>query len=184
MVAYGIYSDTLRQDNDYQVILQYDTSIFDTYGKSLNQLHPHHSGPDCCEARYFLYTGNTNFGIQNLEYDAYTENWIVAVYRGKKEQFSNQPLFMIDGKIPPLPLPLAGRNGDKGEVLTLATLGKKDHNGIYGIEFPYGQTGVCALGDGRYYFSHPQKHEDGSFSSTVVQYGINTTTPKVFCKIL
>ena len=183
MIAYGIYSDPLRQDNDHQVILQYDPSIFDAYGKSLNQLRPHHSGPDCCEARYFLYTGNTNFGIQNLEYDAYTEDWIVAVYQGKKEQFSNQPLFLIDGKIAPTERPLIGRAGEVGKLLSLAKHGSADHNGIYGIEFPYGQTGVCSLGDGRYYFSHPQKHGDGSFSSTVVLYGIDPQAPQLFYEI-
>jgi hypothetical protein len=183
MIAYGIYSDILRQDNDHQVILQYDPSVFDTYGKSLNQLHPHHSGPDCCEARYFLYTGNTNFGIQNLEYDAYTETWLAAVYRGKKEQFSNQPLFLINGKIAPAEHPLVGRAGERGKLLSLATVGEKDHNGIAGIEFPYGQTGVCASGDGLYCFSHPQKHEDGTFSSTVVQYGIDPQAPKLFYEL-
>lgn len=180
MIAYGIYSDTERQDNDYQVILQYGPSIFDTYGKPLCQLQPHHSGPKSCEKRYFLYTGNTSWGIQNLEYDAYTDNWIVAVYTGKKEQFSNQPLFLIDGRIPPRLTPLRGRNGEVGAELSLATLGACDQNGIYGIQFPYGQTGVCAMGNGIYYFSHPKKHEDGSYSSTVVRYGIDTTAPSVF----
>ena len=183
MIAYGIYSNTERTDNDHQIILQYDPDIFDTYGKPLCQLHPHHSGPEACEKRYFLYTGNTSFGIQNLEYDAYTENWIVAVYKGKKVQFSNQPLFLIDGKTALETRSLIGRGGETGEVLTLAELGVKDHNGIYGIDFPYGQTGVCALGNGRYYFSHPKKHGDGSFSSTVVQYGINPQDPQVFYEI-
>lgn len=182
MVAYGIYSDTERTDNDHQVILQYDTAIFEAYGKPLNQAHPHHSGPDAFEKRYFLYTGNTSFGIQNLEYDAHTKHWIACVYRGKKECFTNQPLFFIDGAIAPKSTALRGRGGEHGLLLTLAPFGEKDANGIYGVEFPYGQTGVSAMGNGVYYFSHPKKHGDGSFSSTVVLYDIHTTTPEVFCE--
>jgi hypothetical protein len=44
----------------------------------------HKSGPDAPEAKYFVYTGNTTFGVQNLEYDAYTGDFLAAVYNGRK----------------------------------------------------------------------------------------------------
>ena len=36
-VAYGIYGDTARTDNDYQVILKYDISDWGKYERALNQ---------------------------------------------------------------------------------------------------------------------------------------------------
>src|SRR5690606_5314736 len=68
-VAYGIYSDTSRSDNDYQVILQYDVETWDQYGQHLSQDKLHQSGPDKPINTYFVFTGNTSYGIQNLAYD-------------------------------------------------------------------------------------------------------------------
>jgi len=67
-VAYGIYSDLEREDNDYQVILRYDTSDWNKYEKALEQGNMHRQGPEKPDSKYFVYTGNTTFGIQNLEY--------------------------------------------------------------------------------------------------------------------
>ncbi len=67
MVAYGIYCEPIRKDNDYQVILQYDPSIFEVYGKPITPTTPRKSGPARYEEGYFLYTGNTDWGVQNLE---------------------------------------------------------------------------------------------------------------------
>ena len=50
-VAYGVYSDTLRCDNDYNILLCYDLEDLST---------PIH--------KYFIYTGNTKYGVQNLAY--------------------------------------------------------------------------------------------------------------------
>ena len=46
--------------------------------------------------KYFVYTGNTNFGIQNLEYVKEYDCMLAAVYRGRKPQFSNKCLYAID----------------------------------------------------------------------------------------
>jgi hypothetical protein len=72
-VAYGIYSDTLRTDNDYQVILAYDTKDWSRYEQPLTQKNLHKSGPQQPAHKYFVRTGNTSWGIQNLAYD--TKNW-------------------------------------------------------------------------------------------------------------
>ena len=45
-VAYGIYGDTLRTDNDYQVILAYDTRDWKRYEQPLTQENLHKSGPE------------------------------------------------------------------------------------------------------------------------------------------
>ncbi len=171
MVAYGIYSETDRQDNDYQVILQYDLSIFEKYGRSLNQLAPHHSGPEKYEEKYFFYTGNTNFGIQNLEYDAFSKNWFVAVYRGNKPEFKNYRMFFIDGTVSPKSSPLIGRNGERGLVLTSAKIDEPDEKGLFGSMFPYGQTGMASMGDGIFYFSYDKRvPETNEFSSVIYKY--------------
>ncbi len=181
MIAYGIYSETDRADNDYQVILQYDTSIFDTYGKSLDQSRPHKSGPPCCEERYFFYTGNTNFGVQNLEYDEYLNAWLVAVYRGEKEEFTNFPMFLIDGARPAVKKELIGRCGEMGLVLEHAGLGytgKKPN--VYGVHIRYGSTGMASLGGGRIYFSEDASLGNGEYCTNVRMYDIKIESTDLF----
>ena len=172
MIAYGIYSDISREDNDYQVILQYDRSVIDTYARPLDQAAPHHEGPASYEKRYFFYTGNTVYGIQNLEYDAFSRCWLAAVYRGKKECFTAFPLFVIDGSVAPVKKSLLGRKGEVGEVLSCAPLGELGLDGcIRGVHFPYGSTGITSLGNGDFYFSHSAANkEEKTFSSTLVKY--------------
>ena len=182
MVAYGVYGDTERTDNDYQVILQYDPSVISDYARPLNQAAPHHSGPEHCEEKYFLYTGNTNYGIQNLEYDSYSHNWLAAVYTGKKERFANYPLFLLDGSARPERLELTGRGGETGEVLSSCALGLPGRNGqSNGSLFPYGQTGIASLGDGSICFSQPgHSREEHTYSCTVVRYRWTPERPELF----
>ncbi len=179
MVAYGVYGDVTRNDNDHQVILSYDPDIFDTYGAPLCQDAPHHQGPDTPEAKYFFYTGNTTYGVQNLEYDPHTRTWLTAVYTGKKETFPNYPLFFIDGKTAPVLSSLAGRNGEEGLTLTAARLGHMPDETTPGCRFPLGSTGIYAFGDGRYAFSVHGRTEEG-FTSTVVLYHLDETKDDLF----
>lgn len=180
MITYGVYGDVERADNDYQVLLQYDPSVIDTYGKPLNQANPHHSGP-AAEARYFVYTGNTTYGVQNLEYDPYSRTWLVAVYVGKKAQFPNYAMYFIDGTIAPQQAELKGRGGEQGLVLTLAKLGEMSEAGIPGSRFLYGSTGTYAVGDGTYCFSQPGRNkEEKTQWSTVVKYKMDKNDPQVF----
>lgn len=170
MIAYGIYSQVDRQDNDHQVILQYDPAVVDEYAQPLDQEAPHHSGPTQAEQRYFLYTGNTRFGVQNLAYDPYSKLWYVCVYRGEKPAFGNFPMYFIDGTKPPVPTMLRGRE-EEGLLLSLAPVGQQDAMGVWGLEFPYGSTGVAPVGDGTVWFSQPQKDEEHKcFASNMVRY--------------
>lgn len=171
MVCYGVYGDTSREDNDYQVISQYDPTVFAAFAKPLNQSLPHHSGPDHYEERYFFYTGNTVYGVQNLEYEPSRRQWLVAVYRGQKETFTNFPMFVIDGAAAPQLRELAGRKGEMGLVLPQAAGGLPGKAELSGLEFRFGQTGIAALGDGTLYFSQDGSHpEEKTFYTTLVHY--------------
>ena len=183
LIAYGIYGDKDRDDNDYQVILQFDRDIIEKYGKQLNQVEPHHSGPQRAEKRYFFYTGNTTYGVQNLEYDEYSGYWYLAVYAGKKEKFENFNMFYFDPAKAPIETELIGRAGEKGLVLESAAIGKKGkQDGIYGSYFPYGATGMMAMGDGSFYFSHNGHSEEGFFT-TVIKYKYSPESDNLFMKV-
>ena len=186
MICYGVYSDVSREDNDYQVILQYDPAMIDELGKPLSQAAPHHSGCDC-EARYFFYTGNTTYGVQNLEYDPYTCTYLTAVYTGKKENFTNYPLFFIDAAKAPVEGVLAGRNGERGLLLTPAAPARAVDCAMGGCWFPLGQTGVYAFGDGTYAYSiHMNRVEENgirTFASEVVLYGLDREGEQVFTEL-
>ena len=101
-VAYGIFEDVKRTDNDHQVLLQYDIADWERkYAQPLDELAPHKSGPATADGKYFVYTGNTKFGVQNLEYDAGTHTWLMGVYAGSKPGFPNYTLFAVDGRTKP-----------------------------------------------------------------------------------
>ena len=168
--CYGIYGDNTRDDNDCQVILQYDWRKLSEAARPLSQENFHHSGADA-EKKYFLYTGNTTWGIQNLEYDSYSNNFFAAVYRGKKDHFPNYPMFVIDGSNAPVEKEIPGLNGEKGLMLKLKETKVYDEkSGIYGSEFPYGSTGIYSVGDGMFYFSHDSKVSDNVYATDIKLY--------------
>ncbi|MBQ8510189.1 MAG: hypothetical protein IJ493_09820 [Clostridia bacterium] len=160
-VAYGIYSDVSRDDNDDQVLLRFDFDALDahfaplTLGVQTNGIR--------ADERIFVYTGNTNFGIQNLEYDADTNCIYAAVYCGKKPQFPNYPMYCIDLSRPfeengKHRLPLA----ERGEL--------HEPTEIRGIRFPHGSTGMISLGGGYWYFSENGSTPDRKQYSNVRLY--------------
>ena len=170
-VCYGIYSDLSRTDNDYQVILKYDHSEWwDSLAAPLSQSAMHETGPDAPLDKYFLYTGNTTYGIQNFEYDRYTGDYILCVYPGKKPEFPNYPTFVIDGAKAPVEKPLSGyAEGTVGRVLTLRDTGLSS-GGISGIDFSLGSTGFYSFGDGRYFVSEQFCSEMGEQATNVYLY--------------
>lgn len=183
LVAYGIYGDKTRTDNDYQVLLSYRPETLFPYETVLTSENIHAAGPEHCDARYFVRTGNTEFGVQNLEYDPYTGDIFMAVYRGRKEQYPHYSLFVIDGKQPPQKKALVGHAGMTGEVLSLKQAGLFDKSsGIYGYEFRYGSTGMASLGDGRFYFSEDHG-QNGEFDSHLCLYRYTGAIPAPFEKI-
>ena len=181
MIAYGIYGDVERKDNDHQVILQFDPAVFETYGRPLDQRAPHHSGPTTAEARYFLYTGNTRYGIQNLEYDKASRLWLAAVYTGQKPGFANAPLYLIDGKAAPVAGTLRGREGETGLLLTLADRNRTTDLLCGGLPFSLGSTGIAAVGDGSFYFSDERSDfKNGVFSTRVRLFYMDDDAPTGF----
>ena len=177
-VAYGIYSETEREDNDYQVILSYSPKELRSYLRPLNQLAMHTSGPEKPLGKYFLYTGNTTYGIQNLEYDPYTNTHIVAVYQGQKPSFPNYPIFFIDQDKEPKLMPLKGYKNTEGMVISLCEIGEKDErSGVWGLRQSLGDTGVISLGDGYYYFSR-SIYENDLWGSEVSLYRFDKKTGK------
>lgn len=160
-VCYGIYNDVTRDDNDYQIMLCYDTSEWAKYAKSLSQHAMHKSGPEAPTDKLFIFTGNTNWGVQNLEYDPYKRAYFMAVYFGKKEKYPNYDLYAADAKIAPVTRRLQGIN-EEGKVLQLLQEGRKhEATGIYGWKFAHGATGLHACGDGRYYISENHVAQSG-----------------------
>ena len=167
-VCYGVYGTTEREDNDYQVILSFDASKWwDKYGQPLNQRSMHAYGPEKPDFKHFVYTGSTNWGVQNFEYDAYTGDYIMAVYKGKKPAFPNFNMYILDGKI----APKTGKHKKTGEDIAELFIKKQGlfEGEIYGNRFPYGSTGTYAFGNGYYYFSQ-NAHDDekGEYTNVVL----------------
>lgn len=170
-VAYGVYSEKERTDNDYQVILCYDISKWKQYEKPLSAADLHQSGPKAPTRKYFVYTGNTNWGIQNLAYDPTSGHMYAAVYPGQKEGWPNYSFFAIDGGQKPKKQKLTGFDQPtKGYVLSLLPQGMKDtQHGTWGWKFPWGSTGICPIGDGYAYISH-NSIEQGKQATTLHLY--------------
>ncbi|WP_067818548.1 hypothetical protein [Actinomadura kijaniata] len=168
-VAYGVYSNTSRADNDHQVLLQYDVRRWKRYEKPLTQEAPHTSGPAATNGKYFVYTGNTTYGVQNLEYDPSARTWLMAAYKGVKPAFPNYSLFAVDGTARPRVRPLRGQpGGETGKVLPLAPRGERHAaTGVRGWSGSSGQYGLVALGRGLYYVVQDGKvTEDGVTKQT------------------
>ena len=159
-VAYGIYSDISRTDNDYQVLLCYDLAALRETARPLSPENMHKSGPAPVR-RLFAYTGNTTYGIQNLEYDPHSKTYLAAVYPGQKAQFPNLPMYAFDATVPPVRHALKGVfPPEMGECVTIVGGESDDVSGISGWTFGHGDTGLIALGGGEYYVSFHGKQGD------------------------
>ncbi|MDF3078419.1 MAG: hypothetical protein K0S09_2308 [Sphingobacteriaceae bacterium] len=171
-VAYGVYGDKDRTDNDNNIIMKYDVSAWDKYAQKLSQGNLHHSGPKKPLEKYFVQTGSTRYGIQNLAYDSYTGNLFAAVYHGEKPQYPNYDLFVIDRSKKPVKtrIPLYG-DTKKVKTLSLFEAGPQDaKSGTRGWHFDWGSTGLFPLGDGLFYISHNEKTKDGQQQTTLRKY--------------
>lgn len=170
-VAYGIYGDTTRMDNDHQVILKYDIKNWNRYDGRLTQDNLHESGPGKPKEKYFVRTGNTRYGIQNLAFDSHSGNFYAAVYPGSKSEFPNYNLFVIDGHRKPG----KGKIYSDGKIMRVKTLSlsekgihdpRSDSRGWY---FKWGTTGLEPLGKGLFYISHNRSSEKGQ-ATTLYKY--------------
>ncbi|NEB37745.1 hypothetical protein [Streptomyces sp. SID14515] len=168
-VAYGIYSNTARPDNDHQVLLQYDVRDWRRYERPLTEDAQHTSGPASPGGKFFAHTGNTTYGVQNLEYDGHSGNWLMAVYKGKKTAFPNYSLYVVDGSRPARRGAVKGQpRPESGRVLSLLPRGLfHEPSGVYGYESA-GQYGLVSLDDGRFYLGEAGTADSGG---TTLQTG-------------
>ena len=142
-VAYGIYDDTTRVDNDYNILLCF---AMDDLSKPLH--------------KYFVKTGNTRYGVQNMTYDAHSERLYLAVYKGSKSQYPNYSLFALDINQKPFTGKLEGVPYEENEVEQLSVT-EASH-------FPWGSTGLYSFGDGRWYVSKKGKKDGIQFSDVTL----------------
>jgi hypothetical protein len=158
-VAYGIYANTTRTDNDHQVLLQYDITDWGRYERPLTEAAPHHSGPAAVHGKYFVRTGNTTYGVQNLAYDETQQRWFMGVYKGTKPSFPNYLLFAVEARTEPtlgdlvgVPGP-GGKGTERGRLLALAADGLADAaTGIRGWN-QKADVGLQPVGRGLFYLA-------------------------------
>lgn len=165
-VAYGIYSDINRNDNDNQIILCYNIADFPNYAEPFDQKSMHKSGPEKSDYRFFVYTGNTKYGIQNLAYDEKNDLILMSVYPGKKYEFDNYSLFAIDTNKKPIEGKVRGTD-ETGLILTLKcsySAGGRPINGWYS---ELGSCGMCYVDNGYFYLAESIK-KDGIFSANII----------------
>lgn len=157
--ACGVYGDTTRTDNNHQILLRYRTSDLRKYARTISFGTLHESGPAHPFRKYFVHTGNTTYGVQNMACDPLTGYMLLAVYRGRKGAFPNYTHYAVD----------MGRRAHKGSLegvpyqegkvlmLSLAEDGLQHaQSGIRGWEFPWGSTGLYPLGEGLWLISEPK----------------------------
>lgn len=166
-LAYGVYSNVDRQDNDYQVILCFDPDKF--VSEPFDQNNPHLTGPAICK-KLFVYTGNTTYGVQNLEYDRLSGDYWMVAYKGKKDAFINAPLYIVDGSKAPelreLNIKGAAYGPMMGECLSLKAAGDyHEASGVYGIPVMPGKadTGFISLGNDLFYVAVSGKEDDKQY---------------------
>ncbi len=158
-VAYGIYANAARADNDHQVLLQYDIADWSRHERPLSEAAPHHSGPAAVHGKYFVRTGNTTYGVQNLAYDEASQRWFLAVkpYTAPKPGFPHYRLFAIDARTQPATRALAGvpgpggKGSEQGPMLALAADGlRHEATGIRGWN-QEADEGFQPVGHGLFY---------------------------------
>ena len=190
-VAYGIYNNLDRTDNDHQVLLQYDVRDWAKYARPFRPDAPHRSGPSAPHGKYFVRTGHTTWGVQNLSYDESLQRWFLGVYQGKKKEFPNYTLFAVDARTRPvlgdlLGVPGPGGQGwEQGLLLALADDGLKDPaTGIRGWN-QKADVGFQPVGGGLFYLSKNSSGKDASGKAwqgadlTLMRWTGDVTTPFV-----
>lgn len=156
-VAYGIYGDPSRDDNDCQVLLRYDLKKLGRYAGKVKFGEFYDKGPSKPLDKYFVYTGNTNWGVQNMAYDPHSGKMFMFVYKGAKNRFRNYDAFAFDITKKPVRSVVAGVPYDSSKHPMIGT----PESPVEGIFFKYGSTGVSPLGDGTFYFSENGRKSDG-----------------------
>lgn len=171
-VAYGIYKDVNRRDNDNQIILKYDISGWDKFEAPLDQLNMHRNGPAAPDSKYFLHTGNTTYGIQNLEYDPSSDSIIAAVYKGDKKNYVNYSTFFISTATPPERKIPVGLDEEQDVIFLTDFKGGASYDTPIGSHFPLGTTGIISLSDGDFYVAD-STYENGIHGGVIELYRLD-----------
>lgn len=154
MVAYGIYGKdawtTDRFDNDYNIIQVYDQDELTpeklfrfTYERGLD---PDFSEQEALHAveTLFVFTGNTHYGTQNLEYERDTGNILLVTYGTKKTNYPGCSLFVVDGSATPEKTIIqAGQNAEIRNKKTAEAV--KARSQYYRVDEKYPQIDLCRL---------------------------------------
>ena len=148
-VAYGIYKDENRQDNDCQVLLRYKMKKLDKYAGTVKFGEFYSKGPSRPLDKYFVFTGNTNWGVQNMAYDPSLKKMFMFVYKGSKQVFPNYDTFIFDIASKPVKRHVDGVSYDKKKHPMIGS----PENPVGGVRFKYGSTGVSPLGEGLFFIS-------------------------------
>lgn len=158
-VAYGVFGNNERRDNDHQVLLQYDVAGWARYASALTEAAPHRNGPAAVGAKVFVKTGNTRYGVQNLAYDPSQKRWLMGVYKGAKPSYPNYLMFAVDAAAKPVKGDLVGVPGpggqgwEQGDLLPLADAGLRDAaSGVRGWN-QKADVGLQPVGDGLVYLA-------------------------------
>lgn len=158
-VACGLTPQTNRSDNNYQILIQYNVkNWWDHYSRPLSFTEFHHSGPDRHNGKFFIYTGNTNYGVQTMTYCKDLNLWFLNVYPTTKNTFKKYNMYIVDGDVRPWKEILKGQpeRNDEQYVLALYQDGEKDKKtGIYGWYASLGNKGMTYISDGLFYIIHP-----------------------------
>ncbi|MBQ4365528.1 MAG: hypothetical protein II804_04605 [Clostridia bacterium] len=171
--AYIISANEKRRDNDYQVLVQYDTDgWWDTFGKATpgEGEKAHLSGPEKGSGKFFLYTGNTYYGVQTMTYFDELNVWLLSTYQMVKSSFQPFCVFAVDGEEKPTREQLKGQpKGTEGNVLSFYPAGELDKTrGIRGWRRSFGTKGFDYAGSGLFYIVYPYKTWYGT--QTAVAY--------------
>lgn len=181
-VAYGIYGDTTRSDNDNQIILQYKLSDIKRKSRYYSGAELHRFGPEKPENIFFVMTGNTTYGVQNLNYDRVTGDFFMAVYRGKKSCWPNYSLYLIDGNKKPVRRVIEGVEPEM-KAKTLSLVGNDRNDVTPGWNSPGGATGLCSIGNGYFYMAKNAKNKDGRQYCTIELYRWAPETASGFVRV-
>ncbi len=171
-IGYGIYGDTTRTDNDYQVLLCYHPDSLKSYERPVKWGEIHTNGPKRPFKKFFLKTGNTTYGIQNMAYDALHQRSILAVYPGKKSIYPNYSLFSFDMTQQPVWDQLEGMGQVEYQWIILLDDNNnhdKERNPA-GWNFQWGSTGICPIENGYFYISENHRNKQGEESCTARRY--------------
>ena len=109
-VAYGVYGGAKwsnRYDNNYNVIQVYDPDDLNdnvvkrfTYERGLSTDYEDSEALHACDTLY-VWTGNTNYGAQNMEWDRKTGDIVLYTY-ANTTKWHDYTMFVIDGSRAPV----------------------------------------------------------------------------------